>query len=40
MSFDNILLDSITTPLDITLTSSSLKVIQQNENDRDNSVSS
>ena len=40
MSFNNILLDSITTPLDIILTSSSLKVIQQNENDRDNSVSS
>ena len=40
MSFNNILLDSITTPLDIILTSSSPKVIQPNENDSDNSVSS
>ena len=40
MSFNNILLDSIATPLDIILTSISPKVIQPNENDSDNSVSS
>ena len=40
MSFNNILLDSITTPLDIVLTSSSPKVIQPTENNIDNSVSS
>ena len=40
MSFNNILLDSITTPLDIILTSSSPKAIQPNENDSGNSVSS
>ena len=39
MSFDNILLDSITSPLDIILTSSSPKVIEPNENVSDNSVS-
>ena len=32
MSFNNILLDNITTPLDIILTSISPKVIQSNEN--------
>ena len=40
MSFNNILLDSITTPLDITLTSSSPKAIHSNENASDNSASS
>ena len=40
MSFNNILLDSITTPFEITITSSSPKVIQQNKNISDNSVSS
>ena len=40
MSFNIILLDSITTPLGIILTSSSPKAIQPNENDSDNSVSS
>ena len=38
MSFNNILLDSITTPLDVILTSSSLKVIHSNENVSDNSA--
>ena len=40
MSFNNILLDSITTPFETTITSSSPKVIQQNKNISDNSVSS
>ena len=40
MSFNNILLDNITTPLDIELTSSSPKVIQLNENNSGNSISS
>ena len=40
MSFDKIFLDSITTPLDIILTSSSPKIIQGNENVSKNSVCS
>ena len=40
MSFNNILLDSITTPLEIILTSSSPKVTHSNENVSDNSASS
>ena len=40
MSYNNILLDSITSPLDIILTSSSPKVIKPSENVSDNSVSS
>ena len=40
MSFNNILLDSITTPFETTITSRSPKVIQQNKNISDNSVSS
>ena len=40
MSFNNILLDSIATTFEITLTSSSPKVIEQNKNVSDKSVSS
>ena len=40
MSLNNNLLDNITTPLDIELTSSSPKVIQLNKNNSGNSVSS
>ena len=40
MSFNNILLENITTPLDIILTSSSPKAIHSNENVSDNSASS
>ena len=40
MSFNNILLDSIATTFEITLASSSPKVIEQNKNVTDKSVSS